>query len=149
MPFASLSLTSVLAYMGSLLVPLGSSMRAGIGNAAVNAAEFTSSSLSLKEGNGFGRLVWLAYNPAKHVFDWIAPNLGVVWCGQARTKQVELTGKCQCMEPARRLMLMVCVSMIQSVLYIVIVQGRRVRWFTARGWLRRVRLNAVSSSVTS
>lgn len=39
MSFASLSLTSVLAYMGSLLVPLGLSMRAGIGNAAVNAAE--------------------------------------------------------------------------------------------------------------
>lgn len=92
MSFASLSLTSVLAYMGSLLVPLGLSMRAGIGNAAVNAAEFTSSSLSLKEVNVFGRLVWLAYNPAKHVFDWIAPNLGVVWCGQTRTKQVELTG---------------------------------------------------------
>ncbi len=44
---------------------------------------------------------------------------------------------------------MVCVSMIQSVLYIVIVQGRRVRWFTARGWLLRVRLNAVSDSVMS
>ena len=44
---------------------------------------------------------------------------------------------------------MVCVSMIQSVLYIVIVQERRVRWFTARGWLRRVRLNAVSDSVMS
>ena len=46
-------------------------------------------------------------------------------------------------------MLIVCVSMIQNVLYIVIVQGRRVRWFTARGWLRRVRLNAVNESVTS
>ena len=45
-------------------------------------------------------------------------------------------------------MLMVCVSMIQSVRYIAIVQGRRVRWFTARGWLQRVRLNAVSDSVT-
>lgn len=44
---------------------------------------------------------------------------------------------------------MVCVSMIQSVLYIVIVQERRVRWFTARGRQRRVRLNAVSGSVTS
>lgn len=44
---------------------------------------------------------------------------------------------------------MVCVSMIQSVLYIVIVQERRVRWFTARGWLQRVRPNAVSGSVTS
>lgn len=82
MPFASLSLTSVLAYMGSLLVPLGSSMRAGIGNAAVNAAEFTSSSLSLKEGNGFGRLVWLTYNPAKHVLTGSRPILGL--CGVAR-----------------------------------------------------------------
>ena len=45
--------------------------------------------------------------------------------------------------------LIVCVSMIRNVLYIVTVQGRRVRWFTARGWLRRVRLNAVSGSVTS
>lgn len=90
MSFTSLSLSSVLAYMGSLLVSLNSLMRAG--NTAVSAAEFTSSALSSKEGNGFGRLVWLAYNPAKHVFDWIAPNLGVVWCGQTRTKQVELTG---------------------------------------------------------
>lgn len=88
--FRSLSLTSVLAYMGSLLVSLNSLMRAG--NTAVSAAKFTSSALSSKEGNGFGRLVWLAYNPAKHVFDRIAPNLGVVWCGQTRTKQVELTG---------------------------------------------------------
>lgn len=62
---------------------------------------------------------------------------------------MELTGKYQCLELGRRLILIVCVSMIQNVLYIVIVQGRRVRWFTARGWLRRVRLNAVSDSVTS
>ena len=46
-------------------------------------------------------------------------------------------------------MLMVCASMIQSVLYIVIVPVRHVRSFTAREWQRRVRLNNVSGSVTS
>ena len=43
--------------LGSVLVSLSSSMRAGIGNAVVSAAEFSSSSLSLKEVNSFGRLV--------------------------------------------------------------------------------------------
>ncbi len=57
MSLASLSLTSVLAYMGSLLVFLSSSMMAGIGNAAVSATEFTSSALSLKEVNVSGQLV--------------------------------------------------------------------------------------------
>lgn len=76
-------------------------------------------------------------------------NLEVVWCDQTRKKQTELAGKYQCKDPARRLMLMVCASMIQSVLYIVIVPVRHVRSFTAREWQRRVRLNNVSGSVTS
>ena len=49
MPFASLPLTSALAYMGSPLVFLGSSMKSSIGNTAVGAAGFTSSPLSLQE----------------------------------------------------------------------------------------------------
>ena len=82
MPFASLPLTSALAYMGSPLVFLGSSMKSSIGNTAVSAAGFTSSALSLKEVNGFERLVWLAYNPAKYVLMGSRPILRL--CGVAR-----------------------------------------------------------------
>ena len=49
-------------------------------------------SLVFEGGKRFRAIGWLAYNSAKHVFDWIAPDLEVVWCGQTRTKQMELTG---------------------------------------------------------
>lgn len=99
---------------------------------------------------------FLAYKSAKRNLNSIVQYQGcVAWLGkddvdkEIRKRQTGLTVKCQCIAQGRKLTLMVCVSTIQSVLYIVIVWGRHVRWFIARGWLRRVRLDTISGSVTS
>ena len=95
-----LSLTSVLAYIGSLFVSLGSLMMAG-GDLLQPA----------QPGS-------LAYKPAKYDLDGLVQcQVCVAWPGnndvgrETRKKQTGLTSKCQCRDSARMLMQMVCISM--------------------------------------